>query len=176
MTRQTGMGWRRGVVGALACGAMAAGLLAGAGTPIALAQPDDATTAQADTPREMTADEALAIVAKDYDLGAGGGQLSKLIHEVLTLRQQGYRPSSANRQAITKALDYRPNQGPLIKALQETVAYQRKIQAQMAAAGATGGPFTVGINQTPPGMPAPDNGNSTGVFVSPGGGQQPIGP
>ena len=39
----------------------------------------------------MTADEALAIIAKEYDMGAGGGQLSNLIHEVLTLRAQGFK-------------------------------------------------------------------------------------
>ena len=33
---------------------------------------------------EMSADDALAIIARDYDMGAGGGQLSNLIHQALT--------------------------------------------------------------------------------------------
>ena len=37
------------------------------------------------------------------------------------------------------ALDKRPNQAPLLAALKETVAYQRKIQAQAAAQQAQGG-------------------------------------
>ncbi len=179
-------GRRRGVAYTVAGCALVAGVL-GAGAPMAFAQPATPTTTQAAEPdapdaqaekKPMTADEALAIVRADYDLGAGGGQLSNLIHDVLKMRAQGFYPSSANRAAIEKALDSRPNQAPLIKALQETLAYQRKTQAQMAAVGApSGGPFTVGINQVPPGMPAPDNGTGAGVFIAPGGtGQQPIGP
>lgn len=172
--------WRRAIVGAAASSALAAGLLVGV-SPIAHAAPaDDAGTTAAAEDAEakpaMTADQALAIIAEEYDTGAGGGQISKLIHEALTLRAQGFRPSNSNRAALEKALDYRPNQKPLIEALQQTVMYQRKIQAQTANAGGSSNPFTIGINQTPPGMPGPDNGNSTGIFISPGGTQQPIGP
>lgn len=182
-------GWRRGVAYTVAGCALVAGVF-GAGAPAAFAQPATPTTTQAAEPgasdapdaqadkKPMTADEALAIVQSDYDLGAGGGQLSNLIHDVLKMRALGFYPSNSNRAAIEKALNYRPNQAPLIKALQETLAYQRKTQAQMQAAGApSGGPFTVGINQVPPGMPAPDNGTGAGVFIAPGGtGQQPIAP
>ena len=70
---------------------------------------------------------------RDYDLGAGGGQLSNLIHEVLVLRNLGFKPSNANKVAIQEALDHRPNQVPLVEALKETIAYQRRIQAQAAA-------------------------------------------
>src|SRR5690242_3503474 len=122
MTRLTGetsgfgSGWRRAVAG----GALAVGLLVGFGAPVALADDDDPTT-QADAPPPMTADQVLAIIQSDYDTGAGGGQLSNLIHEVLSLRAQGFYPSNANKQAIVAALDHRPNQAPLVKALQQTV-------------------------------------------------------
>ena len=46
----------------------------------------------------MTGEEALAIIQQDYDLGAGGGQLSNLVHEVLVLRNLGFRPSNANHR------------------------------------------------------------------------------
>ena len=78
----------------------------------------------------MTADQALAIIAADYDMGEGGGQLSKLIDDVMRLRGQGFRPSAANRLAIEQALEHRPNQAPLVEALKATLSYQRKLQAQ----------------------------------------------
>jgi hypothetical protein len=174
MTSQTGKnrsGWRRAVTGA----ALAAGLMAGFAVPTALADDTDPTT-QTDTP-PTTADEVLAIIATDYDTGAGGGQLSNLIHDVLVLRAQGFYPSDANRQAIVKALDYRPNQKPLIDALEDTLAYQRKIQAQSLMQGQQQqGPFVMGINQPPPGVPQdPANPDNTGIFIGPSGGiQQPI--
>ena len=158
MTSQTGKNrhcWRRIVTGGLAGSAVVAGLLAGFAAPTALADPADPTT-QTDTPPVMTADEALAIIARDYDMGAGGGQLSPLIHDVLKLRDQGFKPSNANKQAITKALDYRPNQAPLIDALKETLAYQRKLQAQMQNANAGQQPgYNFGVGQPPPGMGPP---------------------
>jgi hypothetical protein len=174
MTLQTGenrLGWRRIVAGGLAGGAVVAGVVAGFGAPSAMADPADPT--QTDTPPVMTADEALAIIDKDYDTGAGGGQLSTLIHDVLKLRALGFKPSNANKEAITKALDYRPNQAPLIAALQETLAYQRKMQAiqQNVNTGQQPG-YNFGVGQPPPGMaPAqppgvPANpGQNPGVFV-----------
>jgi hypothetical protein len=181
MTSQTGKNrhcWRRIVTGGLAGSAVVACLLAGFAAPTALADPADPTT-QTDTPPVMTADEALAIIAKDYDLGAGGGQLSNLIHDVLTLRAQGFKPSNGNKQAITKALDYRPNQAPLIEALKETLAYQRKLQAQMQNANAGQQPgYNFGVGQPPPGMgptlppgvpPDPGATPGIGVFLGPTG-------
>jgi hypothetical protein len=179
MTSHTGKNrsaWRRAVTGAVAGGALAVGLMVGLGAVTALAEPADPTT-QTDTPPTMTADEALAIIATDYDMGAGGGQLSNLIHEVLVLRAQGFYPSNSNKQAIEKALDYRPNQKPLIDALQDTLAYQRKLQAQSLMQGQQQqSPFVMGINQPPPGIPQdPTEPNNGGVFISPGGAvQQPI--
>ena len=93
----------------------------------------------------QTADEVLAIIYRDYDVGSGGGQLSNLIHSVMQMRSQGFKPSKANRDAIVEALDHRPNQGPLVQALKETLADQTKQQQQMEAMQGSGGgsPFTV---------------------------------
>ena len=143
----------RAVKGAVASGAMAIGLLMGAGAPAALADPATPST-ETETPPVMTADEALAIIDKDYDTGAGGGQVSNLIHDVMKLRALGFKPSNANKEAITKALDYRPNQAPLIQALQETLAYQRKMQALQQNANNPSQPV-LGIGQPPPGMGSP---------------------
>jgi hypothetical protein len=183
MTSQTGKNHhlRRAVTGAVATSAMAVGLLAGVGSPAALAQPeptpvtDAPPNEQAEAPQ--TADEVLAIIQRDYDLGAGGGQLSNFIHEVLVLRSLGFMPSKANKDAIVEALDHRPNQTPLIEALKDTVVYQRTLQARAAAAGAPPGGFTAGINQLPPGQtPDPTDPDNTGVFLGPTGGiTQPIG-
>lgn len=118
--------WRRSAAAALVGAALVSGL--GVAAP-AWAQPADT---QSDQQPTMTADQALAIIQRDYDLGAGGGQLSNLIHQVLALRARGVKASPANRDAIVAALDKRPNQAPLIAALQETLIYQRK---QIARAG-----------------------------------------
>ncbi len=162
MTSQNG--WRR-LVGALAGGAIAGALIVGFGTPTAMSAPGDDTT-ETETPATptMTGDEALAIIQQNYDMGAGGGQLSNLVHEVLVLRNLGFKPSNANKVAIQEALDKRPNQGPLVAALKATIAYQRKIQAQAAAQqeqGAQPG-FAIG------GAPAPfDQGGA--IIGGPGG-------
>ncbi len=87
MTSQNG--WRR-LVGALAGGAIAGALLAGIGAPTAIAAPgDDTTDTEAPATPTMTGEQALAIIQQDYDLGAGGGQLSNFVHEVLVLRNLG---------------------------------------------------------------------------------------
>jgi hypothetical protein len=189
MTSQTGsnrQGWRRVVMTGLAVSAVVAGAIAGVGAPAALADPADPTPTQPEISPEMSADEALAIIAKDYDMGAGGGQLSTLIHQALQLRNLGFKASNANRQAIAKALEQRPNQGPLIEALKETIAYQRKLQAQMQNANAGQQPgFNFGVGQPPPGMgpalppgvpPNPGDPNG-GVFIGVPGAtvNQPVG-
>jgi hypothetical protein len=184
MTLQT-TNLRRAVVGS----AMAATLLTGFGTATAFAEPGDSctgaecakndpadTVASSDAPRPMTADEVLLIIDRDYDTGAGGGQLSTLIKDVLRLRAQGFKPSNGNKDAIVKALDYRPNQGPLIDALKETLAYQRKLQALQQNANNPQQPgYNFGIGQAPPGMgPAVppgvpvEPGQNQGVFIGVG--------
>ncbi len=175
MTLQT-RNLRRAVTGALAGSAMAVGLLMGVGASTALADPADPTPAQPEISPDMSADDALAIIAKDYDMGAGGGQLSTLIHQALQLRSQGFKASNANRVAIAAALEKRPNQAPLIEALKETIAYQRRLQAQMQNANTGQQPgFNMGVGQPPPGMgpalppgvPA-DPGQSPGAFIGVG--------
>lgn len=174
MTSQTsGNRWRRTLTGAVAGSALAAGLLAGVAAPVALADPAaDANAnaaATADTPAapEMTADEALAMIDKEYDTGAGGGQISQLIHSILQLRAQGFKPSNANRDAIVAALDKRPNQTPLIDALKNTLSYQRKMQARQNGATSSGG-ISAGINQTGPGqVPIPGAPGTPGISLGP---------
>ena len=144
----------------------------------ALADPADPTPTQPEISPDMSADEALAIIARDYDMGAGGGQLSTLIHEALKLRSLGFKASNANREAIAAALEKRPNQTPLIEALKETIAYQRKLQAQMQNANTGQQPgFNMGQTPLPPGVPPdPGNPNNTGIGLIPGTAiTQPIG-
>lgn len=159
MTSQAGnadVKWRRVIVG----GVLVAGLMSGFGVPTALAQPAEPTdpaprsctgddckkrddgeaqAAGAEQPT-MTADQALMIIHNEYNLGDGGGQLSKLIDDVLNMRAQGFKPSNANKQAIQDALEYRPNQTPLVEALKATLAYQRKLQAQQQIMAQQQGP------------------------------------
>lgn len=164
--------WRRAVAGALA-GAAVFGGLASALAPAALAQPADSSAAP--TQPAMTADQALALIAREYDLGAGGGQLSKLIDQVLALRANGVRPSPANRAAIVAALDKRPNQAPLIEALEATLSYQRQ-QISRAGISPAGGAPAVAAPGSPhapmgpawgPGNPM-DRSDDAPIFPMPG--------
>jgi hypothetical protein len=181
MTSQTGRNhhfWRRIVAGS----AMGVGLVVGIGSPAALAQPEP--TPVTDAPPNQQAEAApaptgdvLAVIAQEYMTGAGGGQVSNFVKESLQLRALGFRPSRGNLTALQEALDKRPNQTPLVEALQSTVAYQRTLQARAAAAGTPQGGFNAGINQLPPGQtPDPTDPDNTGVFLGPTGGiTQPIG-
>lgn len=190
------------VVGALASGALATGLLSG--IPTALAAPDDEQTTETPAPaaaagpptpctgdechkndpetKPMTAEEALNIIYTEYDTGAGGGQLSNLVHDVMRLRAQGFRPSKGNVAAIQEALAKRPNQAPLVEALKATLDYQLKQQMQANNKVAQPNQPVLGVGQLPPGVGSslppgvpPDQNN--GVFVGvPGiGVNQPVG-
>lgn len=183
MTSQTGRGRvdvRRAVIG----GVLALGLTTGFGVSTAFAQPaqptetDTPTASDTRQPGEnctgedcakpvagspeasgegqtpMTADQALMIIHNEYALGDGGGQLSQLIDDVMSMRAQGFKPNSANKQAIQDALDDRPNQKPLVEALQSTLAYQRKIQAQQQMAAQQQGPQAGPVPVIPPGQNA----------------------
>ncbi|WKG01113.1 hypothetical protein [Mycolicibacterium sp. HK-90] len=167
-------GWRRVVTASVTGGALVLGLLVGVGAPTAAADPAEPTpAADATEAPQMTADEALSIIAQDYDTGEGGGQISTLIHDILKLRQQGYKPSNANREAITEALDKRPNQVPLINALKSTLSYQRKLQAQANAQVTQPGVINPGVGQFPAGIaPIPGGGTQPGPS---GGIQIPLG-
>ena len=121
--------------------------------------------------------DVLDDVYGEYATGRGGGQVSNLVHDSMKLRALGFAPSRSHLTEIEDALKYRPNQKPLIDALKDAIAYQRKRQAQAANAQPSN-PFTMGINQLPPGVPQdPTNPDNTGIFIAPGGNiQQPIGP
>ena len=82
-------------------------------------------------PAATASADVLDDLAQDYAVGSGGGQLSNLLRTSLKLRAMGFKPSKANLAEITEAMDYRPNQNPLISALKDTIAYQQKIKAQM---------------------------------------------
>jgi hypothetical protein len=149
---------RRRLVGALAGGLVAGALFAGIGAPTAFAAPGDDETTDTEAPAQpkMTGDQALLLLQQQYDTGAGGGQVSNFVHEVLVLRNLGFRPSKANQTAIVEALEKRPNQAPLVEALKATVGYQRRIQAQaQAQQGQGGNGFSIG------GAPAPFDQGST---------------
>lgn len=144
-----GSGWHRAVTPALAGSALAMGLLMGIGS----------ATAHADV---------LDDVYSEYSTGAGGGQVSNWVKESMQLRALGFKPSKGNMEALESSLKYRPNQNPLVDALKETVAYQRKRQAQSEASGGSGGGVNMGINQNAPGqVPYPGGG---GIFGGPNGG------
>jgi hypothetical protein len=166
MTSQTSSttGWRRAVTTALAGGALAGGLVLG--TAPALADPvtpsTEADAPAADAAAPMSADQALAIIATEYDTGAGGGQVSNLIHKIMTLRSQGYMPSASNRAAIVDALDKRPNQAPLVTALEATLSFQ--MRNKMRAASQPQQPTTFGV--TPGGVPG--NNGAIMVPIAPG--------
>jgi hypothetical protein len=106
-------GWRRTVAGVVASGALAAGLIAGFGSGTASADVLDDIYAQ-------------------YDTGAGGGQVSVLVHSAIKLRAAGFQPSEGNVAELEDGWARRPNQTALISALQQTVAYQKRSQARSA--------------------------------------------
>ena len=112
----------------------------------------------------MTADEALAIIDRDYDIGAGGGQLSTLIHDVMKLRALGFKPSNANKEAIDEGPGPPTEPGPADPGFAGDAAYQRKMQAQAQNANNPSQPgFSIG--GPPPGMGAPV---APGVPANPG--------
>lgn len=130
--------WRRAVTGAATSGLVAAGLVIGAGT------------AHADVLDDINA---------EYDTGSGGGQVSNLIDTAIKLRAAGFVPSKGDITDLQAAMDKRPNQLPLIEALQSTVSYQRLSQARRVSQGApavTPAPIgTLGPGQVPDPNAAP---------------------
>lgn len=149
----TTTGWRRAVTGVVASGALAAGLMIGLGATPALAEPaTDATTdTEAPAAPQMTPDQALLAIQAKYDTGAGGGQVSNLIHDVMKLRQQGFLPSNSNGQALIEALNFTgASQSRVIEALQATKTFQlrNKLRNQQAQSES---PTSIGINTLPPG-------------------------
>ena len=159
MTVQTG-NLRRAVRGAVAGGAIAVGLLMGIGS----------ATANADV---------LDDVGAKYMEGAGGGQISNFVKQALTLRALGFKPSKSNLDALQAGWDYLPNQSRLVDALKETLAHQRKLQAEVQNAKSpaqSGAGMGMGPAQ-PPGVPPNPGDQNPGVSVGVPGAtiNQPIG-
>jgi hypothetical protein len=138
MTARTSkkVSWRRTVTSAAATGALAAGLLMGAGT------------AHADVLDDINA---------EYDTGSGGGQVSNLIHTAMKLRAAGFVPSKGDMADLEAAMGKRPNQVPLIDALQSTVSYQKRSQQRSAPQAPAVNPGT-GITPWNPGQVPDPNG------------------
>jgi hypothetical protein len=134
-TSKNGFGWRRALTGVVASGALAAGMLI------------SAPAAQADI---------LDQIGLKYMQGAGGGQVSNIVEDSIRLRSLGFRPSKTNLDALQAGWDFLPNQSKLLQALEQTVAYQRKIQMQSAMVAPGTGPST----KATPWVPTPnDDGN-----------------
>lgn len=149
-------------------GAPAPTIAVAGGAATGAAAAAEAAQAAAATPQGDVLDQ----LAEEYAVGSGGGQLSNLLKTVLKLRAMGFKPSKQYLDEIKEAMTHRPNQLPLIGALKDTIAYQQKIQAQMAilqqaqaqnasgavmGAGAAPGaanPANVAPGATPPGMAA----------------------
>jgi hypothetical protein len=150
MTSQTSRntGWRRAVTGAVASGALASGLMIGLGVG----------TAHADVLDDINA---------QYDTGSGGGQVSNLIHTAIKLRSLGYVPSQGNMEDLQAGMDSRPNEMPLITALQNTVQFMKREQSRSSRPA----PATIGANTTNPG-------SNPGIFAPGGMGgiNVPLGP
>ena len=164
MAEQTSTnGWRRALVGAVVSGALAAGLLTGVSPASAVADPSSDVAASGDAAPAMTADQALAIIATDYDTGSGGGQISNLIEQIMKLRARGFRPSTSNQEAIVAALDKRPNQGPLIEALESTLSYQKRQASRQTGGGPVLNPPTIGIGGNGGGAPVPGSGGGVNI-------------
>ncbi|MBX7434290.1 hypothetical protein JDV09_19615 [Mycobacterium sp. Y57] len=165
MSRHT---WRRATAAALTASALVGGLAAGIALPTAAAEPADPTSEQQ---RPVSPDQILMMISEQYQTGRGGGQVSKLIEQVMTLRMRGFRPSISNAQALAAALDKRPNQGPLIEALQATLSYQRKQLAQSGIGAAPSGAPPVATPGSP-GAPVWAPGNpmvrDDAIFPMPG--------
>lgn len=114
-------------------------------------EPDDKKcAAAANAPKTVNADQILMAIHQQYQQGDGGGQISILIDDAVKLRQQGFRPSAANAEALQDALDHRPNQTPLVEALKATIAYQRKLQAQQQMSAQQQGPVAGPVPVIPP--------------------------
>jgi hypothetical protein len=88
------------------------------------------------------------------------------------MRALGFVPSKGNMDDLVAAMDKRPNQVPLITALQNTIAFQKRNQARGVQQQK---PVTIGINQYDPTNPGgPPGGFGIGA---PGGGINiPLGP
>jgi hypothetical protein len=106
--------------------------------------------------------DVLDDVAGEYASGAGGGQVSNLVVQSIKLRNMGFKPTQSQLAKITDALNQRPNQTPLVHALQDTIAAQNRLKSEAQAAQGGQNPVSIGINQYDPNSPG-------GVTAGPGG-------
>jgi hypothetical protein len=139
----TELTWRRSATAALA----------GAGMAVTLMLTSAPGIARADVVDDL---------AKEFTTASGAGPIANLVSQSLKLRAAGFRPTKAELDSITQAETYRPNQTPLIKALQDTVAGQTKLQSQTQALQGGQNQFSIGVNQYDPNSPG-------GVTAGPGG-------
>lgn len=162
--------WCRSVATVLA-GAAVAGVLGSAvAAPAAWAQPAEPTT---ENRAPISPDQVLMMISQEYQTGAGGGQVSKLIEQVVTLRKRGVRPSRASTQALAAALEKRPNQKPLVEALQATLVDQRRQFARQGVQAPGGAPIVAAPDTSHPSMgPSWGPGNpmqqDSPIFQTPG--------
>ena len=166
--------WRRSVATALAGTVVVGGLATGFTAPAALAQPADSSAQTQEPPKLVSGDQILMTISKEYQTGSGGGQVSKLIDQVITLRKRGVRISNSSAQSLAAALEKRPNQKPLIAALQGTLANQRQQFARGGIQEEGGAPAvaTPGSPHSPMGGPGWTPGNpmdqQSPIFETPG--------
>lgn len=113
------------------------------------------------TPATASAD-VLDDLAQEFTTASGAGQVAGLLNQSLKLRAMGFKPTKAQLDNIQDALKYRPNQKPLIGALEEAISFQTTRMQQAQAIAGQGGPTTIGINQYDPTSPG-------GITAGPGG-------
>jgi len=148
---KSGPAWRRTVGVALA------------GTGMAL------TLALGSAPGMARAD-VLDDLANEFTTAAGGGEIPTLLNQSLKLRGVGFPATPGELAAIQDSEKYRPNQTPMIKALNAAVQGQSHRMKQ-AQAGNTQQCCTVGINQYDPSNPGGLSVGPNGVGL--GGGSTP---
>ncbi len=140
---KTAFTWRRTTAAALVSTGMTVALILGASPGIARA-------------------DVLDDLGKEFSTASGAGPIANLVNQSLKLRAMGFRPTEGQLDSITQAETYRPNQTPLIKALQETVAAQSRLQSQAQTLQGGQNQIGFGINQYDPNSPG-------GVTAGPGG-------
>jgi hypothetical protein len=119
--------------------------------------------------------DVLDDLGKEFTTASGAGPVASLVNQSMKLRAAGFLPTKGELDAITKAETYRPNQTPLIKALQDTVAGQTRLQQDAQAMGGGQNQVGFGINQYDPNSPGGVTAGPGGVNLGGGSGQYVIG-
>lgn len=115
-------------------------------------------------------------LAREFSTARGAGQLANLLGDSMKMRQMGVRPTKGELAAVQASLRYRPNQRPLIEALESLVAGQNQrlrraeiISSQQQSEGGQ----SISINQYDPNNPTGVISGSGGINL--GGSQYTIG-